>query len=189
MQIIAVVDADAAANTVTVWHVDVGSQAPGMSRMCGAWVFNNESDKVELLTRDRLIVATAAGGAAVRSGDRGPIGTIDLVGTVNNVVSERDRLQAIYAALPAPRKKTLVAPRWPDIPTLVGLSGLPKAENADPVVAVALGIARCMDQIANAWADCERERITRDYLTDNTPGRPSQIRDIPVELESESSSR
>jgi len=70
-----------------------------------------EQVAVELLTRDRLMVATAAGGAAVRSGSRGPIGTIDLVGTVNNVVSERERLQAIYDAPPAPRKKTLVAPR------------------------------------------------------------------------------
>lgn len=34
--IVAVVDADASAHTVAVWHVDIGSGVPGMSRMSGA---------------------------------------------------------------------------------------------------------------------------------------------------------
>lgn len=33
--------ADAGATTVTIWHVSVGNEAPGMSRMCGAWVLND----------------------------------------------------------------------------------------------------------------------------------------------------
>lgn len=187
MQILAVVDADSPADTVIVWHVDVGAQAPGMSRMCGAWVLTNQPEKVELLIRDRLVVATAAGLAAIPFGGRDSAPVVDLVRTVNNVVSERDRLQAIYDALPASRKKTLVAPRWPAIPVVVSLSDPPHAENADPVVAVALGLARFLDQLADAWAACERERIARDYLTDDVPGRTSQIRDLPVEIESDTS--
>lgn len=183
MQILAVVDADCAAKTVTVWHVDVGSHAPGISRMCGAWVLTSQPERVELLTRDRLVVATAAGLAAIGSGARGPTSPVDLVRTVNNVVSERDRLQSIYDALPRSRKKTLVAPRWPDIPAAVSLSDPPRAKNTDPVVAVALGLARFLDQLAESWVGCERERIARDYLTDPISGQTSQIRDLPVEIE------
>lgn len=187
MQILAVVDADSAANTVIVWHVDVDAQAPGMNRMCGAWVLTNQPQKVELLTRDRLVVATAAGLAAMPSGRRRPARAVDLVRTVNNVVSERDRLQAIYDALPASRKKTLVAPRWPAIPVAVSLSDPPHVKNTDPEVAVALGLARFLDQLADAWAACERERIARHYLSGDSSGGVSQIRDLPVELEPASS--
>lgn len=184
MQIVAVVDADAATNTVAVWHVDIGSVAPGMSRMCGAWVITNEADKVELLTRDRLLVATPAGAAAIRSAGGAAAGTVDLAGTVNNVASEQDRLQAIYDSLPASRRKTLAAPSWPHVPAAVDLSEPPKADNTDPVVAVALGLARFLERLANAWADGERERIARSYLIDNTPGQPTEIRDLPVKTES-----
>jgi hypothetical protein len=65
MQSVAVVDANA--TTVTVWHVSIGAEAPGTSRTCGAWVLNDDPHKVELLTQDRLVVATPAGAEALRS--------------------------------------------------------------------------------------------------------------------------
>lgn len=179
MQIVAVVDA--AAHTVIVWHVDVGTEVPGMSRMCGAWVVT-EPRKVELLTRGRLVVATVAGAAAMRSAGCTPAGALDLVQTVKSVVAERDRLQAIYDALPASRKKNLVVPRWPHIPDTIDPTSPPRTEGADNAVAVALSVARYLDELAAAWTAIERQRIARTYLTDNTPGRPSEARALPLEV-------
>lgn len=105
---------------------------------------------------------------------------LDLTKTVNVVAAERDRLQAIYEALPTSRKKTLVAPRWPDIPSPIDLADPPKAQAAEPTVAAALGVARFLDRLATAWADVERQRAVRDYLTEATPGQPSGVRDFPL---------
>lgn len=184
MQTVAVVDA--AATTVAVWHVSVGNDAPGMSRMCGAWVLNDEPQKVELLTRDRHVVATPAGAEALRSIKITPA-RMDPTEIVNAVIAERDRLQAIYDALPTSRKKTLVAPSWPHIPSTIDLDDPPKAQATEATVAVALGVARFVEQLATAWADLERQRTVRDYLTDGTAGRPSGVRDLPLAVFAENS--
>lgn len=184
-QMVAVVDAGA--NTVTVWHVNVGTEAPGISRMSGAWVLNDELPKVELLTRGRLVAATPAGAEALRSADAAPAGALDITQTVNAVVKERDRLQAIYDALPTSRKKTLVAPRWPDIPSAVSLADPPRAQATDDTVAIALGVARFLERLATAWEDVEHQRTVRAYLTDGAASPTDGVRDLPLVVLSESS--
>lgn len=177
MQIVAVVDASA--DSVIVWHVDLGAGTSGMSRMCGAWVLINEPIKLELLTRDRLVVATAAGaGAMAAAGNHTAM--VDLVDTLNNVTQERDRLQRLYDDLPASRKKNLVAPRWPHLPIASDRDHSPRAETTNPAVAVALGVARLLEQLAVAWTAIERQRTARTYLYGDTPGRPPTVRELPL---------
>ncbi|OBK92761.1 hypothetical protein A5645_22395 [Mycobacterium asiaticum] len=184
IQSIAVVNA--ATEKVALWHVAVDNETAGMSRMCGAWVLDDEPHKVELLTRDRYIVATPAGAEALRSAKIKPAGMLDLTKIVDAVTAERDRLQSIYDALPTSRKKTLVAPRWPYIPFAIDLASPPMAQVADATVAITLGVARFLEQLATAWADVERQRTARDYLTEGTGGHAKGIRDLPLEILSES---
>jgi hypothetical protein len=178
IQTVAVVDAGP--HTVTVWPVNVGTGAPGISRMSGAWVLHDEPHKVELLTRGKPVAATPAGAEALQSASATPAGMLDLTDTVNAVTAERDRLQAIYNALPASRKKTLVAPRWPHMPPAVDLADPLRAQTTDDNVAAALGVARFLEQLATAWADLERQRTVRDYLTEGAAGQPAEIRDFPL---------
>jgi len=86
---IAVIDAQDA--TVAVWHVSVGRDAAGLSRMCGARVLHDEQEKVELLTRGRHVVATAGGAKTLQSAKATTARMVDLTATVNAVAAERDR--------------------------------------------------------------------------------------------------
>lgn len=183
MQIVAVVDADGN-DTVVIWHVDIGTEVPGMSRMCGAWVLPAEKHKVELLTRRRLIVATACGSGALSMAHCTPAGSLDLNRTLKMIEAERDRLQAIYDALPSTRKKTLVAPRSPAIPSPIDFAHPPQVQTPDELVATALGIAGHLDQLAGAWAGIERQRTARAYLTANTPDQSPDPRAIPLQIDS-----
>jgi hypothetical protein len=171
---------DAQATKVAVWHVSLGAEAVGLSRMCGAWVLDDERDKVELLTRGRFVVATPAGIDALRSANATPSGVVDLAATVNAVAAERDRLNAIYEELPAARKKTLTPPRWPQVPAPADLADPPCADNVDQTVAAALGIARFLEELAAAWSGIESQRVARPYLTDGTSAQSTSIRDIPI---------
>lgn len=179
---VAVVTADT--TSVAVWHVAIDNDAVGISRMCGAWVYDKSDDelaKVELLTRGRQVVATPSGEQALQSVGARPLGFVDLAATINAVAAERDRLHSIYDQLPAARKKTLTPPRWPHIPDVVDLAYPPRAHNAgDPRAAEALGIARLLEDLAAAWSSLEGQRVARTYLTDATPGRPSEPRDLPL---------
>jgi hypothetical protein len=176
---IAVIDAQDA--TVAVWHVSVGRDAAGLSRMCGAWVLHDEPEKVELLTRGRHVVATASGAKALQSAKATTAGMIDLTATINTVVAERDRLDGIYQELPAARRKTLTPPRWPHVPEAANFADPPRAANFDDPVAVALGIARVLEELATAWSGIESQRTARAYMTDATRGRPSDSRNLPLE--------
>lgn len=105
-----------------MWHVDLSPMSPVLSRMCGAWVMNDEPVKVELLTRDRLVVSSPAGMEALVA-ISGRTNTVDLESTIDQVVAERDRLLGLFDALPPSRRKTLVAPRWPHLPTYANNRG------------------------------------------------------------------
>ncbi len=175
---VAVVDAQA--DKVAVWHVSVDNEAGGLSRMCGAWVFDDDLSKVELLTRNRLAVVTPSGVDALQRAEATPLGLVDLAGTIDGVLVELGRLRAVYEALPSARKKTLIAPRWPRVPEGVDLAEPPRANDAgDPAAVAALGIARLLEDLATAWSALENQRTARKYLTDATPGKPSMARALP----------
>jgi hypothetical protein len=147
--------------------------------MCGAWVIANDSDKVELLVRDRLVVPTAAGAKALAAMKISAV-TVDLDGTLNNVAEERDHLQGIYEALPPSRRKTLVAPRWPYLPASTNVDHPLPTEATDPLVVVALGAARYLEQLIVAWIAIEGQRTARGYLNESTSGRPPAVRELPL---------
>jgi hypothetical protein len=179
MQIAAVVDATP--DIVVVWHVDIGTDNTGLSRMCGAWVLDNEPHKLELLTRDRLIVATTAGAEALPSSAKNPTAILDLAGIRANIAEERERLQRLYDELPPARKKTLVAPRWPQLPACIELDTLPPTEHTESDhIALALGIGRYLEQLATVWSAIEGQRTTRSYLANNSPGQPTVSRKLPL---------
>lgn len=180
MPSIAVVDA--APDSVAVWHVAIDNDAVGISRMCGAWVYNHDDlSKIDVLTRGRYVVATPSGADVLTSLSARPAGLVDLGATINGVAAERDRLHAIYDDLPAARKKTLTPPRWPRVPDAVDLADPPQAHDAgDQRAATALGIARLLEELAGAWASLEGQRVGRTYLTNATPGKPSEARELPL---------
>lgn len=80
MQIVSVVDAGP--GYVTIQHVDVAAQVLGMSRMCGVWVVSDQPRKVELLARDRMVVLTAEGAAALHTVSGRPSCVLDLDQTI-----------------------------------------------------------------------------------------------------------
>ncbi|TDZ93473.1 hypothetical protein CCUG60885_03076 [Mycobacteroides salmoniphilum] len=180
MQIVSVIDAGP--SYVVIWHVDAGAEVLGMSRMCGAWVLNDEPHKLELLTHRKLVITTPSGAKALNATSSHPSGILDLDQTTKNIAAERDRLQCTYDGLPASRKKTLVAPRWPHLPDAIDLGNAPRARSADTTVARALGIARGVDELATAWAGIERQRLARTYLTDEAPSQPQEARNLPFAL-------
>lgn len=177
MQIVAVVDADA--DSVIVWHVDISTVTPVLSRMCGAWVLTDEPNKLELLTRNRLVVATIAGAKAMTRMDS-YTALIDLDETLNNIARERDRLQRLYEGLSPTRKKNLVAPRWPNLPTSTNTDPPVSSETTNPLVGVALNTSRYLEQLVVAWTAIEGQRTARAYLNEDTPEQPPAGRELPL---------
>lgn len=174
--LVAVVDANV--DTVAVWHVDIGSGQSGLGRMCGAWVVANDDVRtVELVTRNRMVLATQSGKQALSRAEAQPLGYADFEAAVDQMLSERDRLQSIYERK---QSKSLVPPRWPEIPAHLDLKSPPIVAAAEDDSRVALGIARWVERVALAWAEIERQRIARSYMIE--AGDDKDVRPCPVVL-------
>lgn len=164
LELVAVVDAGP--KTVTVWHVDIGGGQLGLGRLCGAWVTGDDDDgarTVELVSRERMVLATQSGVSALDRVAARPFGFLDLAATVANIRAERDQLQHLYEQQSL---KTLVAPRWPALPAMIDMEEPPLAPEASPEVAAALGVARWLEQLAKVWVEIESQRLRRPYLAE-----------------------
>jgi hypothetical protein len=178
--VVAVVHAEP--DTVAVWHVDVGVDKPGFSRMSGAWSKpRGETRTIELVTRQRIVLPTPSGQKALSKAKAAPAGYLDVEAVFSSVIAERDRLQGIYESRKT-KSKTLVAPTWPEMPDLLDLDAPPRIEVADQdndCVPIALGIARWLERLAVAWAAIEGQRVVRAYMV-GAEGR--SVRPCPITL-------
>lgn len=147
-----------------VWWVDLGPRIAGMSRLCGAWVLDGDDVAKTLLalTATRTILYTVDGQSVLRE-HRVPIERVlDTEGTLAAVAAVRDELQAVYAEA-ATTKKSLTAPRWPNLPEALDVETA-EAPGGDRRTSRALGIARWLNELCRAWDAVEDERLKRSYM-------------------------
>jgi hypothetical protein len=93
------------------------------------------------------------------------------------IAAARDRLQKIYEALPESRKKNVVAPQSPHLPLPIDLDTPPHEQHRRRGRRCPRH-SRYLDQLATVSANIEKQRIARSYLTDSTPGKPADVRDL-----------
>lgn len=168
---------DEPAGKICIWHVDVGPDI-GLSRLSGAWVLErDDTDKLHVLTKDRFIVRCAATDLIEREGIR-IAGVVDVDATVSAVRAERDQLQDRFDSHAATHK-ALVVPTWPDI---VHPEDVAASVKRSGIIAERTGhafpLARGLNELAEAWAQIEKQRLARKFLI-NPVG--SGTRPLPIE--------
>ncbi|BBY50285.1 hypothetical protein MARA_37530 [Mycolicibacterium arabiense] len=108
-----------------------------------------------------------------------PVGYLDVYSTLQNISTERDRLQRLYEQQPG---KNLIAPKWPTLPETFNLDAPPLAPDTRAEVQVALGVARWLEAMAVAWEEIESQRLRRSYMSGDAVGDGSSVRPCPVAL-------
>lgn len=145
---------------MVVWHVNVGA-ASGLSRLSGAWVLGEESaGELASLTVGRWVVRCRPELEA----PEGVAGVVDLEATVNAVRMEIDAADEAFSAHQETVANKLIRPEWPVV-THPAEAGLPRNE-IDEVVRPALGLARGLAEMADAWAAFESLRVVRPFLVE-----------------------
>lgn len=168
--------ADADGVRLAVWHVDVGPST-GLARLCGAWLLDADGHAEELhaLLRDRSVLATDAGAAALGALGARTAGRIDPAATVAAARDDIAALQEAFDAELAASGRKLVPPSWPALPDAPDRPAQPSAADVSAAdgtaamsaadgTAVALGLARWLVTLAEAWQDAERQRLAREFL-------------------------
>jgi hypothetical protein len=154
-----------------------------MPRSCGAWVLDapDPAETLRALTATRVLVATADGRALLEKHDVPIERVLDLPATLTAVVAARDELQAACEHAVATRKngRSLTAPRWPSLPDPLDVETAAEA-GGDPRTSRALGIARWIDRLCNAWDAIEEQRLARAYM--RSLGGP-EARAVPAVIE------
>jgi hypothetical protein len=139
--------------SVVVWHVSVGDGLE--SNMAGAWVLPVDDDRIDGLLVGRLLVSTS--NAAERFGVGADVRALAVA-----IEAEIDLLDRTFtahvASLPSSRR-TLVRPRWPEVPREARLE-----KAGDPQATDALTIARWISDLLTAWDKVEKERTARPFL-------------------------
>lgn len=155
---------DAADGVPVVWWVDLGPRIAGMSRLCGAWVLDGDdvSKTLLALTATRVSLFTADGQVILKEHEVATDRSLDLESTLAAVVAIRDDLQAAYTEA-ATTKKSLTAPRWPTLPDPLDVETA-QTPGGDPRTSRALGIARWLNDLCQAWDTVEDERLKRSYM-------------------------
>ena len=179
-------------NVPVVWWVDIGPRIAGMSRLCGAWVLDEDGPEQTLrsLTAGRTIVATTAGQSLLAAHLIPPARILDPEATLTAAIATRDALQAVYEDAEANRRSTLTPPRWPTLPQPLDTETA-STPGGDPRTSRALGIARWLQALCAAWDTIEEQRLARPYMRPvggpATRGLPVAYRDTwpdPVRHES-----
>jgi hypothetical protein len=174
---------DAVDGVPVVWWVDVGAGSAGMPRLCGAWVLDvpDPAERLRALTATRVLVATADGRTLLEKHEVAVERVLDLPATLTAVVAARDELQAAYEDAVATRKngRSLTAPRWRSLPEPLDVEAAAEA-GGDPRTSRALGIARWIDRLCNAWDAIEEQRLARPYM--RSLGGPA-ARPVPAVIE------
>ncbi|MCZ2849154.1 exonuclease domain-containing protein [Modestobacter sp. VKM Ac-2978] len=170
-------------NVPVVWWVDIDSRIAGMSRLCGAWVFDEDGHEQTLrsLTAARAIVATKAGQTLLEGHQIAPARILDAEATLTAVIAARDELQAVYEEAAASRRTTLTPPRWPTTLPQSLDTETASISGGDPRTSRALGIARWLHALCAAWDTIEEQRLARPYMRPvggpTTRGLPVVYRD------------
>ncbi|MGW4535385.1 hypothetical protein ACWEOI_30980 [Nocardia sp. NPDC004340] len=157
-----------------VWHVNIGNDL-GLSRLAGAWVLGiDEVDVLTSLTVERHIACASPSALPERLP---PAGVIDLDRTVEHVRSEIAAANRLFTDHQLTVPHTLVRPDWPSMRHPERPQPLPPtlAEHLVPALRLAFGLR----DLADAWAEFEALRVTRDYLIHH--GGPS-ARPLPLEI-------
>ncbi|MFJ4657929.1 hypothetical protein ACIP5Y_42240 [Nocardia sp. NPDC088792] len=144
---------------VVVWHVNVGA-ALGLSRLSGAWVLGEEAVELGSLTVGRWVIQCSPDVGA----PEGVAGVVDLEATVDAVQGEIDAADDAFSAHQETVASKLIRPEWPVI-THPAEAGLLRNE-VDEVVRPALGLARGLGEMADAWAAFESLRVVRPFLVE-----------------------
>ncbi|MGB3484162.1 MAG: hypothetical protein WBB07_18350 [Mycobacterium sp.] len=180
-QTVAIVDTNAGG--IVVWHVDVGVNPFGLSRMCGAWVLQPDgAGTLRTLTHRRYLITSGAGSDACRHLDADHHrGVLDLDAILAYIACEIDRLQSRFDEANAVAKSALVPPVRPRLPQAIDLERPPVEPVAPQETAVALGVARWLESVALAWESVEQQRLSKRYLCvddDCQRGFPVRIRGL-----------
>lgn len=162
---------DTHGGNIIIWHVNTGPDL-GMPRMTGAWtIANGEQETIRLLVQDRRVLATHDGKNALDAAGIELPECIDITATVMNLSTERDALQAAYDK--HPKRKTLVAPNWPNLPIGVDPESIPVSP-VEPAQR-ALSLARWLEAVAASWDRIEAERLLRQYMPGVRHRRPTPL--------------
>jgi DNA polymerase-3 subunit epsilon len=148
-----------------VWWVDIGPRIAGMSRLCGAWVLDDDGHQHTLrsLAAARTIVATTAGQSLLEAQQIAPARILDAEASLTAAIATRDELQAVYEEAEAIRRTTLTPPRWPSLPQPLDTETV-STPGGDPRTSRALGIARWLHALCAAWDTIEEQRLARPYM-------------------------
>lgn len=164
-----VVDAHGA--NVIIWHVNTGSDL-GMPRMTGAWTITSDDQEIiQLLIERRRVLTTQDGHNALNAAGIGSHERIDVTATTTNLSTERDALQAMYDK--HPKRKTLVAPDWPRLPSDIDSESV--TVSPDCPTQRALSLARWLESVAASWDRIEAERLLRRYMPGVRRRRPTPL--------------
>lgn len=152
-------------NVPVVWWVDIGPRIAGMSRLCGAWILDEDGPEQTLrsLTAGRVIVATTTGQSLLEAQQIAPARILDAEATLTAAVATRDELQAAYEDAEAHRRTTLTPPRWPSLPQPLDTETA-STPGGDPATSGALGIGRWLQALCAAWDTIEEQRLARPYM-------------------------
>jgi hypothetical protein len=155
-------------NVPVVWWVDLGPKIAGMTRLCGAWVLDDEerAQSLHALVAARVTVTTSAGARLLADRQIETSQVLDLAATLADVSGERDRLQAAYEEAVATREngRALTAPRWPALPAPLDSEAAEEFHGGDARTRRALGIARWLAGLCTAWDAVEEQRLARGYM-------------------------
>ena len=173
-----------------IWHVDVGPSAMQMSRLAGAWVADN-ADIGGWVTpnRDGVFPHLLVGRQVVPYAGTVPealqlyrtlFGTqLDLEQTRVNVIRWRDDWNEHHSVSLTKAGKPRMPIAWPEVPKPINwqeMSESGRGRGDEPLIAEAIGLARWVGQLADAWNGIENERLARPHLCGSFP----TVRPMPI---------
>lgn len=155
--------ADAGGQALAVWHVELAPAASG-DRLSGAWLTGPGDGAAEL--------ARVLAGCAVLQVDAAvpdwaapalaEVPRMDPAATAAELRAVLGRIRDRAAAERArPGRGNLTAPRLPELPDPAPID-FPHV--GEPAAAAALGWARGLEALAEAWAEVDSQRRRRDWL-------------------------
>ncbi|NRI67669.1 hypothetical protein FEZ60_19280 [Rhodococcus sp. MS16] len=141
----------------------------------GGWVLEpDDTDTIVNLIRGRHVVLCNDTDILTRENIT-TAGTVDIDATVDAVIAERDALQARFNSH-AVTRKTLVPPTWPEIshPKEIAAT-VPRTETIIEQTGDSFPLARGLNELAQAWAQIEKQRLARPFLIEPAGPNPRPL--------------
>jgi hypothetical protein len=153
---------------VAIWHVVVSPSYP-MSRLSGAWTHASTD-----LVATRLILPFHGqlpdSLAYLESASAGVIDVSATLAAVSEVVAKLDEL---HKSSRNGVGKSRAPINWPQLPLPVDWASPPSPPNGvvdDPFVAMTVGVACWVADLADTWSAIETRRLSRDHLAGSDKG-------------------